>query len=262
VSFKIAIPARYASTRLPGKPLHLLAGKPMILHVYDRALASGAEEVVIATDDTRILEVAEGFGARVCLTGHHHESGSDRIAEVATELGWGDDDIVVNLQGDEPLTPPAILHQVAEALERHTDAAMATLCTPIETVEQMLDPNVVKVVRDAAGYALYFSRAPIPWDRGAGRSGAHRSVEGCYRHIGLYAYRVGFLKAFAAMSPCGLEYIERLEQLRALHAGARIQCPVASQVPGQGVDVAEDVERVEKAIQESKFNIQDSRFKI
>ncbi|ACL72460.1 3-deoxy-manno-octulosonate cytidylyltransferase [Thioalkalivibrio sulfidiphilus] len=248
MSFKVAIPARYASTRLPGKPLLMLGGKPMIQHVHERALACGAEEVVIATDDTRISDVAEGFGARVVLTDAHHESGSDRIAEVATELGWRDDDIVVNLQGDEPLTPPDILHQVAEALERHTDAAMATLCTPIETVEQMLDPNVVKVVRDAADYALYFSRAPIPWDRNVGRDVTHRSLEGCHRHIGLYAYRVGFLKAFAAMSPCALELTERLEQLRALHAGARIQCPVASQVPGQGVDVSSDVERVEKLL--------------
>jgi len=244
MSFKVAIPARYASTRLPGKPLLMLAGRPMIQHVHERALESGAGDVVVATDDPRIREVAEAFGARVCMTASHHESGSDRLAEVADQMGWFDDDIVVNLQGDEPLTPPAILNQVADALERHPQAAMATLCTPITTVAQMLDPNVVKVVRDVQGFALYFSRAPIPWDRDATRL-EERSLAGCHRHIGLYAYRVGFLKAFAAMTPCDLETTERLEQLRALHAGARIQCPVASEVPGHGVDVMADLERVE-----------------
>jgi len=247
MSFKVAIPARFASTRLPGKPLLMLAGRPMIQHVHERALESGAGEVVIATDDPRIRETAEAFGARVCMTASHHESGSDRLAEVADQMGWFDDDIVVNLQGDEPLTPPAILVQVAEALERHPQAAMATLCTPITSVAQMLDPNVVKVVRDVQAFALYFSRAPIPWDRDAARP-EERSLAGCYRHIGLYAYRVGFLKSFAAMSPCDLETTERLEQLRALYAGARIQCPVASEVPGQGVDVSSDVERVEKQL--------------
>ncbi|WP_018231311.1 3-deoxy-manno-octulosonate cytidylyltransferase [Thioalkalivibrio thiocyanodenitrificans] len=250
MSFKVVIPARYASTRLPGKPLRLLAGRPMIEHVYERALESGAGEVVIATDDARVCEAAEAFGAQVCMTGAEHESGSDRIAEAARTMEWPDEAIVVNLQGDEPLTPPAILGQVAGALLRHVDAAMATLCTPITSVAQMLDPNVVKLVRDANDFALYFSRAPIPWDRDAATPET-RSLEGCYRHIGLYAYRVGFLKAFSAMSPSVLEVTERLEQLRALDAGARIQAPVAAEVPGQGVDVMEDLERVEKALQDS-----------
>lgn len=252
MSFRIAIPARYASTRLPGKPLLMLAGKPMIRHVYERAVASGAQEVVIATEDVRIREAAEGFGARVCMTGPGHESGSDRIAEVVQRLGWADGEIVVNLQGDEPLTPPAVLRQVADALLHHPDAAMATLCTPITAAEQVSDANVVKVVRDANDFALYFSRAPIPWHRDASRPGEH-SLEGCFRHIGLYAYRAGFLRAFTSLPPCALERIERLEQLRALYAGVRIQCPVAAEVPGPGVDTSDDVQRVEQAIRDSGF---------
>jgi 3-deoxy-manno-octulosonate cytidylyltransferase (CMP-KDO synthetase) len=247
MSFRVVIPARHASTRLPGKPLLMLAGRPMIRHVYERALQSGADEVVIATDDERIRVAADAFGASVCMTDAGHESGSDRIAEVARTRGWADEDIVVNLQGDEPLTPPVIVNQVADALLHHPEAAMATLCTLITSVSQMLDPNVVKVVRDRNDFALYFSRAPIPWDRDAAAL-EHRSVEGCHRHIGLYAYRAGFLRAFAAMSPCPLEVTERLEQLRALYAGARIQCPVAAEVPEQGVDVVEDVERVERLL--------------
>ena len=246
--FKVAIPARYASTRLPGKPLLELAGWPMIRYVHECALRSGAEEVVIATDDERIRDAAEAFGARVCMTDPAHESGSDRIAEVAHTLGWTDEDIVVNLQGDEPLTPPVIVSQVAEALLRHPEAAMATLCTPIASLEQVLDPNVVKVVRDRNDFALYFSRAPIPWDRDA-PTARQRSIEGCQRHIGIYAYRAGFLRAFASMSLCALEITERLEQLRALYAGARIQCPEAAEVPPQGVDVMEDVERVERLLE-------------
>lgn len=244
MSFHIAIPARYASTRLPGKPLLPLAGKPMIRHVWERALASGVGEVVIATDDVRVREAAEGFGAQVVMTSPEHASGSDRLAEVAERLGWGDEDIVVNLQGDEPLTPPAILRQVAENLAARPEASIATLCTPITTAGQMFDPHVVKVVRDARDFALYFSRAPVPWERDALDMEAQPSPL-CFRHIGLYAYRVGYLKAFTRLPPSPLEGLERLEQLRALWHGARIHVAEALARPGHGVDTAEDLATVE-----------------
>lgn len=244
MTFKLVIPARHGSTRLPGKPLIPLAGRPMIAHVHDRALASGADEVVIATDDERIRAVAEAFGARVCMTSPEHASGTDRIAEVAQQLGWSDDTIVVNLQGDEPLMPPAILRQVADNLARHPDAVMATLCTPIRLAGQLLDPHVVKVVRDAQGFALYFSRAPIPWERDALDMETSPALQVCQRHIGLYAYRVGYLKRFSATEACVLERIEHLEQLRALYHGARIHVDVALEAPPPGVDTPEDLERV------------------
>lgn len=245
MQFHIAIPARYASSRLPGKPLLSLAGKPMIQHVFERAVASGVGDVVIATDDERIRSAAEGFGARVCLTASTHRSGSDRLAEVAEQLGWGDDDIVVNLQGDEPLTPPAILKQVADNLATHTDASIATLCTPIRNAAQLFDPHVVKVVRDHAGYALYFSRAAIPWERDAFDVEDHPEVKACFRHIGLYAYRVGFLRRFTQMEPCTIEMLEQLEQLRAMYHGARIHVAEAVETPGHGVDTPEDARLVE-----------------
>lgn len=244
MSFQVVIPARYGSTRLPGKPLVELAGAPMIRHVYERALASGAEEVVVATDDDRIREVVEGFGGQACLTSVHHESGSDRIAEVATRRRWGEDTLVVNLQGDEPLTPPGIIRQVADNLAQRPEASMATLCTPISRAAQLYDPHTVKVVRDARDYALYFSRAPIPWERDALDMETAPELQVCHRHIGLYAYRVGYLKRFTRMETCALERIERLEQLRALYNGARIHVDVALEVPPAGVDTREDMERV------------------
>jgi len=242
--FRIVIPSRYASTRLPGKPLVDLAGKPMIRHVHERALASGADEVVIATDDERIRVAAEGFGAEVCMTSVHHQSGSDRIAEVADRLGWVEDDIVVNLQGDEPLTPPPILRQVAENLAGHPQAGIATLCTPILSASQLNDPHVVKVVRDAEDYALYFSRAPIPWERDVLDVESPGGLHVCFRHIGIYAYRVGTLRAFTRMEVCALERVERLVQLRAVWNGIRIHCGEACAVPPAGVDTPEDAERV------------------
>jgi 3-deoxy-manno-octulosonate cytidylyltransferase (CMP-KDO synthetase) len=245
VSFRVAIPARFASTRLPGKPLIPLAGKTMLEHVYLRAQESGAEEVVIATDDERVRATAESFGARVVLTSSDHASGSDRIAEVADLLAWGDDDIVVNLQGDEPLTPPVIVAQVAINLAAHPAASISTLCAPITTAGQLLDPHIVKVVRDANEFALYFSRAPIPWERDpmdVENEGVHHA---CYRHIGLYAYRVGYLKEYARQEACELETIERLEQLRALWYGAKIHVGVAEEQPGHGVDTPDDVATVE-----------------
>lgn len=243
-AFKVAIPARYASSRLPGKPLIDLAGKPMIQHVYERALKSGAEEVVIATDDQRIFDAAESFGAEVCMTSSDHHSGSDRLAELAELRNWSDDTIIVNLQGDEPLTPQSILKQAARGLDEHPDAGIATLCTPITSASQLYDPHTVKVVRDHSGYALYFSRAPIPWERDALDVEAHPEHNQAFRHIGLYAYRAGYLREYAKSEPCDLERIESLEQLRALWRGIRIFVDIAEQLPGHGVDTPEDVEAV------------------
>lgn len=242
--FHIAIPARYASQRLPGKPLIPLAGKPMLQHVWERAMESGIGNVVIATDDERIREAVGLFGAEVIMTSPEHASGSDRLAEVCRRLEWQDEDIVVNLQGDEPLTPPALLRQVAENLAEYTDASIATLCTPITTAGQMFDPHVVKVVRDERDFALYFSRAPIPWERDALDMETQPTAL-CFRHIGLYAYRVGYLKTFAQTAPCALEQVERLEQLRALWHGARIHVAEALERPAHGVDTPEDVATVE-----------------
>ena len=248
VQFKVAIPARYASSRLPGKPLKLIAGRPMLEHVYRKALASGAAEVVIATDDDRIREVAEGFGASLCMTAADHPSGTDRLAEVTEKLGWADDDIVVNLQGDEPLMPPALMGQVAAALDAHPDAGIATVCTPIHSVQEVFDPHAVKVVLDSRGYALYFSRAPIPYHRDA-FSKAHPqhlpAGANYFRHIGLYAYRVAVLRHYPKLSPAMMEQAESLEQLRALWHGIRIHVLETRQAPPAGVDTEEDLQRVE-----------------
>ena len=243
-AFKVAIPARYASSRLPGKPLIDLGGKPMIQHVYERAVESGAEEIVIATDDQRIYDVAEGFGAEVCMTSTEHHSGSDRLAELVDLYGWSDDTIVVNLQGDEPLTPSSILLQAARGLDEHPGAGISTLCAPINSASQLYDPHTVKVVRNQEGFALYFSRAPIPWERDALDVEAHPEHNQAFRHIGLYAYRAGYLREYSRSEPCDLEQIESLEQLRALWQGVKIFVDVAEQLPGHGVDTPEDVETV------------------
>lgn len=247
MSFRIAIPARYASSRLPGKPLLEIAGKPMLQHVYERAVQCGAEQVVIATDDERIRDAAHSFGADVCMTSNEHPSGTDRLAEVAASMAWADEDIVVNLQGDEPLIPPDLLRVVAAALEGHADAAIATLCTPVRTTAELFDPHVVKVVMDQNGFALYFSRAPIPWDREAFAVTTESLPDDRvhYRHLGIYAYRVGFLRRFAATPACALEQTEVLEQLRALWTGERIHVTAIDEPPGHGVDTAEDLKRVE-----------------
>lgn len=237
--FRIAIPARYASTRFPGKPLIRLAGRTMLEHVWRRAREAGAAEVVIATDDDRIAAAARQFGADVCLTRADHASGTDRLAEVAAIRAWPDDALVVNLQGDEPLTPPAVLAQVAADLAAHGDAALATLAAPLAPGD-LQEPNVVKLVTDRDGFALYFSRAPIPFPRGA--AGAAR------RHLGIYAYRVGFLRRFAELEPAPIEQAEQLEQLRALWHGHRIHVADAAAVPAAGVDAPGDVERVEAAL--------------
>jgi 3-deoxy-manno-octulosonate cytidylyltransferase (CMP-KDO synthetase) len=241
VTFRIVIPARYASTRLPGKPLLPIAGRPMVEHVWRRAQSTGAREVLLATDDERIAETARGFGAEVVMTSPEHPSGTDRLAEVATQRGWAENDVVVNVQGDEPLLPAANVIQVARLLADHPEAAIATLMTPILSQADFLDPNVVKAVADGAGRALYFSRAPIPWPRDGRAAGAD-----CFgwRHIGLYAYRAGPLRRLAALPPTPLEQTERLEQLRALENGWGIVIAPAVDVPGPGVDTAEDLERV------------------
>ena len=247
--FRVVIPSRYGAQRLPGKPLADLGGKPLVLHVCDRARESGAAEVLVATDDARIRDACQGAGVAVEMTSPSHASGTDRIAEVAARRGWGDDDLVVNLQGDEPLMPAADIEQAARLLESGAD--MSTLCTPIHELAEFLNPNVVKVVADGQGRALYFSRAPIPWNRdgAAGGLASQQQHQGALRHIGLYGYRVDALKRLAATPPCELEQLEKLEQLRALWLGMRIAIDVARELPGPSVDTPEDLKRVAALIQ-------------
>lgn len=239
-AFKAVIPARYASTRLPGKPLLAVAGRPMLQHVYESAQQSGAEQVIVATDDQRIAALAGDFGAEVCMTDPAHASGTERIAEVAVQHAWPDDTIVVNLQGDEPLMPAVLVRQAATGLAENTAAVVSTLACPLYEPEDADNPNVVKVVLDRDGYALYFSRAAIPYHRD-GRDQA----EGLLRHIGLYAYRAGFLQRYSQLEPSPAEQAEKLEQLRVLWHGLRIHVGIAAGLPGPGVDTAEDLARVE-----------------
>lgn len=242
--FSVVLPARYASQRLPGKPLADIAGKPLILHACDSAKRSGAARVIVATDDARIQETCEKAGIQVQMTAASHTSGTDRIAEVAMRLDWDDEELVVNLQGDEPMMPPVCIEQTARLLESGAD--MSTLCTPIHDLAEFMNPNVVKVVADAKGAALYFSRAPIPWNREGAVSGpaSQQQYNGALRHIGIYGYRVGALKRLSATPPCELEQLERLEQLRALWLGMHIAVDVAREVPGPSVDTPEDLKRV------------------
>ncbi len=244
--FKIVIPARYASTRLPGKPLLEIAGKPMIQHVVERALASAAGEVVVATDDQRIVTACAELGVEAIVTSASHRSGTDRVAEVIERRGWDDDTIVVNLQGDEPCMPSALIDQVAANLAALDGTGMSTLAYPIHDSAILFDPHVVKVVTDAAGFALYFSRAPIPWHRDEflGRQVVLSSSVDFLRHIGLYAYRAAFLKRYVTWEPSPLELAESLEQLRVLWHGERIHVGVAAEEPGPGVDTADDLKRV------------------
>jgi 3-deoxy-manno-octulosonate cytidylyltransferase (CMP-KDO synthetase) len=243
--FVVAIPARHGSTRLPGKPLRLIAGEPMIVHVARRAREAGADEVVVATDDARIAAAIEPLGIRVCMTSPEHASGTDRLAECARLCGWDEARIVVNLQGDEPLAPPAAIRLAAETLAA-SGADIATLATPLGDTTELFDPNCVKLVRDARGDALYFSRAPIPWHRDAFVRDRITLPPGPWlRHIGLYAYRVGRLQAFAAMPPGALERIESLEQLRVLEAGWRIAVALTPEPFPAGVDTEEDLQRVD-----------------
>ncbi len=238
--FTVVIPARYASIRLPGKVLRDIAGKPMLQHVYERACESAASEVVIATDDDRIAGVAETIGATVCMTGDQHRSGTERIAEVADLLDWNDDQIVVNLQGDEPSMPPMLINQCAELLD---DAAadIATLASPLEKDEDLDNPNVVKVICDVHGHAIYFSRSAIPYARES--ENRERATAAALHHHGMYAYRCGVLRRLVQAEPSDLEICERLEQLRALSLGMTIAVGVPPSRPGAGVDTESDLER-------------------
>ncbi len=246
--FKVVIPARYASTRLPGKPLINIAGKPMIAHVCARAQQAGAEEVVVVTDDERIFQTVTDLGVRVVMTRADHQSGTERIAEIVEQSGWAGHEIIVNLQGDEPLIPPEIIQELAAVLDGQQQAGIATLAAKIVDFEEIFNPNAVKVVLNKAGYALYFSRAPIPWDRdGFAQKGKQVSERTTYyRHIGMYAYTVNFLQRYCQWEPSVLEKVESLEQLRILWHGEAIRVKIVEKTPAAGVDTAEDLVRVEE----------------
>jgi len=248
MEFTVIIPARYHSSRFPGKPLVPLDGVPMIRRVHDAAAASGAARVAVATDDRRIAETCRDFGAEVIMTRSEHASGTHRLAEAAHRMGLADDTVVVNLQGDEPLLPPLLLAEAAETLADPDVAEMGTLATPLAEAAQAFDPNVVKVVCDRLGNALYFSRAAIPWDRDGYAQGASAAATGALRHIGVYAYRADFLRRYPSLEEAPMERTESLEQLRALWHGFRIRVRQAAVLPGPGVDVPEDVARVEAAL--------------
>lgn len=244
--FIVAIPARFGASRLPGKPLRLIGGEPMVVHVARRALAAGASQVVVATDDPRIAEAVQGQPLTVCLTRADHPSGTDRLAECAVALGWRDEQIVVNLQGDEPFAPPEGIRAVARVLAE-AGSEMATLATPIEDADTLFDPNAVKVLRDARGLALYFSRAPVPWQRDRfARDRTGPPAPGALRHIGIYAYRAGFLRTFTQLPMGMLEQLEALEQLRVLEAGYRIAVGITPVPFPAGVDTEADLERAER----------------
>ena len=262
LAFKVVIPARFASTRLPGKPLLDIGGKPMVVRVAEQAAQSGAQQIIIATDHPPILAVATQHGFQACMTRADHSSGTDRIAEVAAQQGWSNDTIVVNVQGDEPLIPPALIRAVAQHLQDHPECAIATACHPIHDEASMRNPNIVKTVLDKQGNALYFSRAPIPWPRNAGiqlslpegqdvrpsppreevRRRESRIVFSALRHIGLYAYRAGFLHAYGQLAPAAIEQTESLEQLRALYHGYKIGVAVTNHAPPGGVDTEQDLQ--------------------
>lgn len=243
MDFTVVVPARYAATRLPGKPLADIGGRPMIQWVCEAAAGSGAADVVVATDDERIRTACARFGVAAEMTSGTHASGTDRIAELARRRDWPDDRVVVNVQGDEPLLPPVLVSQVAGLLEDDPAAGIATLATPIAQAAEWGDPNVVKVVTDRHARALYFSRAPIPWSRDGMAAPAQ-----AMRHIGLYAYRVRALRQLAAAGPCGLELQERLEQLRALWLGIGVRVARACAAPSRAVDTEEDLLAVRRAL--------------
>lgn len=247
MSFTVVIPARYQSSRLPGKPLADIGGKPMIQWVYEQSVKSGADQVIIATDDARVEKVALEFGATVCMTSPDHESGTERLAEVVAKMGLDDQQIIVNVQGDEPLIPPGNIRQVAENLASSV-APMATLAVEIDHKSEVFNPNAVKVVADKDGYALYFSRATIPWDRDNFSDEKTQIEQPLMRHIGIYAYRAGFINTYINWQPSALEKIECLEQLRVLWYGEKIHVEVALEAPPAGVDTAEDLELVRKIV--------------
>ena len=247
MSFIAIIPARYASTRLPGKPLVDIHGKPMVVHVMARARESGASRVIVATDHPEVARAVEATGGEVCMTRADHHSGTERLAEVIEKYQFADDQIIVNVQGDEPMIPADIVHQVATNLAQ-AEAGMATLAVPITNAEEAFNPNAVKVVMDARGYALYFSRATIPWDRERYAQSREQIGDTLLRHIGIYAYRAGFIRRYISWEPCTLEQIELLEQLRVLWYGEKINVAVAKTIPGVGVDTPEDLTRVRAAM--------------
>lgn len=244
-NFKVVIPARYASSRFPGKPLADILGKTMIQRVYERALASGAEKVIIATDDVRIEDVAHGFGAEVCMTRAGHVSGSDRLAEVACFYNWDDDQIIVNVQGDEPLMPPGLIAQVAGNLAMQVECSIATLCTPMDNDRDIRNPHIVKVVFDKNRLALYFSRSVIPYKT----KDEEEVFVHFYRHIGIYAYRAAYLKRYTQLGLSPLEQAEKLEQLRALWNGEKIHVDIATKLPGISVDTPNDLRKVQQLLQ-------------
>ena len=244
--FRVIVPVRYQSVRFPGKPLIDIHGKPMIQHVYEHCLESGADSVVIATDDRRVSDVAEGFGAKVVMTSSEHTTGTDRIAEAVEALDCDEDEIIVNVQGDEPLVPPEAIAHLAEDLAEHDNVKIATLAQPISDVEELFNPNVVKVVLNRRGYAMYFTRAAVPWER-ENFSGDRADIQlngYHYRHVGMYAYRVSFLKDYVDWSDCPLEGLEQLEQLRILWNGGRIHICQARQKMPPDVNTPEDLEKV------------------
>ncbi len=243
MSFIAIIPARYASSRLPGKPLADINGKPMIVHVMERARESGAKRVIVATDHPDVKAAVEAAGGEVCMTRADHQSGTERLAEVIELCGFTDEEIIVNVQGDEPMIPPVIVNQVANNLAQ-CGAGMATLAVPIEDAEEAFNPNAVKVVMDAQGFALYFSRAAIPWERERFTLSKKTVGDTFLRHLGIYAYRAGFIRRYVAWEPCALEKIELLEQLRVLWYGEKIHVDVAKAIPSVGVDTPEDLQRV------------------
>ncbi|HTT39939.1 MAG TPA: 3-deoxy-manno-octulosonate cytidylyltransferase [Burkholderiales bacterium] len=248
MQFVVVIPARYASTRLPGKPLLDIAGKPMVVHVADRANASGAAEVWIATDDPRVVQGVSAHGHQCLMTASDHPSGTDRIAEVARTRGWSDDTIVVNVQGDEPRIAPQLIRDVAQMLARHEEAVMSTACHPVHRPQDLFDPNCVKVVLDAQGDALYFSRATIPWARDAFALDRAAIPPGLpiYRHIGIYGYRCGFLRRYPTLEQPAIERFEALEQLRALWHGYKISVAITDHAPEAGVDTPADLDAVRR----------------
>lgn len=244
--FKVVIPARFASTRLPGKPLADIHGKPMVVRVVELALQSGAEEVWVATDHAQVAEAVSAAGHNVLMTAPEHASGTDRLAEVVNQLGWADDTIVVNVQGDEPLLDPRLIVDVATSLAQHGSADIATACHAIHDMASMFSQNTVKVVMDRMGYALYFSRSPIPYARDAFRDAPNRLPPDLqvYRHIGIYAYRAAFLKIYQQLTPAAIEQYEALEQLRALWHGHKIAVAITDLAPSAGVDTPEDLQKV------------------
>ncbi|MCD9551264.1 3-deoxy-manno-octulosonate cytidylyltransferase [Photobacterium carnosum] len=247
MAFTVIIPARYQSTRLPGKPLADIAGKPMVQWVYEQACKSGADQVIVATDDQRIVDVVHSFGGEVCLTRTDHQSGTERLAEVVAKYQLADDHIVVNVQGDEPLIPDTIIRQVADNIANF-NAPMATLAVEIDLHDEIFNPNTVKVVTDKDGYALYFSRAAIPWDRDNFAKQPRIVHHNILRHIGIYAYRAGFINTYINWQPSPLEQIESLEQLRVLWYGEKIHVDVAIDAPPAGVDTLEDLEKVRQLV--------------